>query len=83
MTHFGVDSAGRSQACFSPIAADRFGTKNLGTILSVTMIGFGTGSVGVSLLAKMVGTCTAFICAGAVALIGILLVLTLPNTKKA
>ena len=83
MTHFGVDSAGRSPACFSPIAADRFGTKNLGTILSVTMIGFGTGSVGVSLLAKMVGTCTAFICAGAVAPIGILLVLTLLSVKKA
>lgn len=75
-------SYGGSQACFSPIAADRFGTKNLGTILSLTMIGFGTGSVGASLLAKMVGTSTAFICAGAVALIGILLVLTLPSAKK-
>lgn len=76
-------SYGGSQACFSPIAADRFGTKNLGTILSLTMIGFGTGSVGASLLAKMVGPSTAFICAGAVALVGILLVLTLPNPKKA
>ena len=76
-------SYGGSQACFSPIAADRFGTKNLGTILSLTMIGFGTGSVGASLLAKMVGTSTAFICAGAVAPSGILLVLTLPSAKKA
>lgn len=75
-------SYGGSQACFSPIAADRFGTKNLGTILSLTMIGFGTGSVGASLLAKMVGPSTAFICAGAVALVGILLVLTLPGAKK-
>ena len=75
-------SYGGSQACFSPIAADRFGTKNLGTILSLTMIGFGTGSVGASLLAKMVGPSTAFICAGAVALIGILLVLTLPGAEK-
>ena len=74
-------SYGGSQACFAPIAADRFGTKNLGTILSLTMIGFGCGSVGASLLAKMVGPSTAFICAGAVALVGILLVLTLPNNK--
>ncbi len=75
-------SYGGSQACFSPIAADRFGTKNLGTILSLTMIGFGTGSVGASLLAKVVGPSTAFICAGAVALVGILLVLTLPSPEK-
>lgn len=75
-------SYGGSQACFSPIAADRFGTKNLGTILSLTMIGFGLGSVGASLLAKIVGPSTAFICAGAVALVGILLVLTLPSPKK-
>ena len=47
------------------------------------MIGFGVGSVGASLLAKMVGPSTAFICAGAVALLGILLVMTLPNAKKA
>ncbi|MGI6157182.1 MAG: OFA family MFS transporter [Saccharofermentanales bacterium] len=75
-------SYGGSQACFAPIAADRFGTKNLGTILSLTMIGFGAGSIGASLLAKVVGSTTAFICAGAIALIGILLVLTLPNVKK-
>ena len=76
-------SYGGCQACFSPIAADLYGTKNLGTILSLTMIGFGVGSVGASLLAKMVGPSTAFICAGAVALLGILLVMTLPNAKKA
>jgi len=75
-------SYGGSQACFSPIAADRFGTKNLGTILSLTMIGFGLGSVGASLMAKIVGPSTAFVCAGAVALVGILLVLTLPSAKK-
>lgn len=75
-------SYGGCQACFSPIVADRFGTKNTGTILSFTMIGFGVGSVGASLLAKVVGTSTAFICAGAVALIGILLVFTLPGKKK-
>ena len=76
-------SYGGCQACFSPIAADLYGTKNLGTILSLTMIGFGVGSVGASLLAKMVGPSTAFIGAGAVALVGILLVTTLPNAKKA
>lgn len=75
-------SYGGCQACFSPIAADRFGTKNLGVILSFTMIGFGTGSIGSSILAKMVGTTTAFICAGAAALIGIVLVSMLPGGKR-
>lgn len=75
-------SYGGCQACFSPIAADLYGTKNLGTILSLTMIGFGVGSVGASLLAKMVGPSTAFTGAGAVALMGILLVITLPGSKK-
>lgn len=76
-------SYGGCQACFSPIAADRFGTKNVGVLLSFTMIGFGVGSVGASLLAKVVGTTTAFICAGAVALVGIVLVFTLPGKKNA
>ena len=76
-------SYGGCQACFAPIAADRFGTKNLGVILSFTMIGFGVGSIGSSILAKMVGTGTAFIAAGAVALVGIVLVMMLPGRKKA
>lgn len=76
-------SYGGCQACFSPIAADRFGTKNVGVILSFTMIGFGVGSVGASLLAKVVGISTAFIVAGVVALAGIVLVFTLPGRKNA
>lgn len=76
-------SYGGCQACFSPIAADRFGTKNVGVILSFTMIGFGVGSVGASLLAKVVGISTAFIVAGVVALLGIVLVFTLPGKKSA
>ena len=76
-------SYGGCQACFSPIAADRFGTKNVGVILSFTMIGFGVGSVGASLLAKVVGISTAFIGAGVVALLGIVLVFTLPGKKSA
>lgn len=76
-------SYGGCQACFSPIAADRFGTKNVGVILSFTMIGFGVGSVGASLMAKVVGISTAFICAGVVALVGIILVFTLPGKKNA
>lgn len=75
-------SYGGCQACFSPIAADRFGTQNLGVILSFTMIGFGVGSIGSSILAKMVGTSTAFIVAGVVALVGIGLVMLLPGEKK-
>lgn len=76
-------SYGGSQACFAPTASDLFGTKNVGTILSLTMIGFGLGSVGSSILAKIAGTNTAFIVAGIVALVGIILVFTLPkDTKK-
>ncbi len=74
-------SYGGSQACFAPVAADRFGTKNIGTILSLTMIGFGLGSIGASVIAKIAGTSTAFICAGAVSLAGIALVCTLPTPK--
>lgn len=76
-------SYGGSQACFAPIAADRFGTKNVGTILSLTMIGFGLGSIGASILAKMVGATTAFVGAGTVSLLGILLVWALPGAKQA
>lgn len=76
-------SFGGCQACFAPIAADRFGTKNVGTILSLTMIGFGTGSIASSIAAKMLGTAAAFTCAGTVAVIGILLVLALPSARKA
>lgn len=47
------------------------------------MIGFGVGSVGASLLAKVVGISTAFIGAGVVALLGIVLVFTLPGKKSA
>lgn len=75
-------SYGGCQACFSPIAADRFGTQNVGEILSFTMIGFGVGSVGASLAAKVVGTTTAFICAGVVAVVGLVLVFTLPGKEK-
>lgn len=75
-------SYGGSQACFSPIAADYYGTKNLGTILSLTMIGFGLGSIGASVAAKLVGPSTAFILAGGVALLGIILVSSLPNNRK-
>ena len=75
-------SYGGCQACFSPIAADRYGTKNLGVILSFTMIGFGVGSVGASLMAHAVGTTTAFIVAGIVSIVGIALVAMLPKEKK-
>lgn len=75
-------SFGGCQACFAPIAADRFGTKNLGTILSLTMIGFGLGSIGSSIAAKILGTAAAFTCAGVVALIGIVLVCMLPSVKQ-
>lgn len=75
-------SYGGCQACFSPTAADMFGTENLGIILSFTMIGFGVSSVVSSLLAKTMGFSTTFVIAGIISMIGIALVYTLPKKEK-
>ncbi len=75
-------SYGGCNACFGPIAADIWGTKNLGTILSLTMIGFGVGSIASTLLNKVLGPGTAFIVAGIIAVVGVILVFMLPGKKK-
>ena len=75
-------SYGGCNACFGPIAADIWGTKNLGTILSLTMIGFGVGSIASTILNKVLGPSTAFIVAGVIAVIGVALVFMLPSQKK-
>ena len=75
-------SYGGCNACFGPIAADIWGTKNLGTILSLTMIGFGVGSIASTILNKVLGPSTAFIVAGVIAVIGVALVFMLPSKKK-
>jgi MFS family permease len=75
-------SYGGCNACFGPIAADIWGTKNLGTILSLTMIGFGVGSIASTILNKILGPGTAFIVAGVIAVIGVILVFMLPSQKK-
>ena len=74
-------SYGGCNACFGPIAADIWGTKNLGTILSLTMIGFGVGSIASTILNKILGPSTAFIVAGIIAVIGVVLVFMLPKKK--
>lgn len=75
-------SYGGCNACFGPIAADIWGTKNLGTILSLTMIGFGVGSIASTLLNKVLGPGTAFIVAGIIAVVGVILVFMLPGKNK-
>lgn len=75
-------SYGGCNACFGPIAADIWGTKNLGTILSLTMIGFGVGSIASTILNKVLGPGTAFIVAGVIAAIGVILVFMLPGKNK-
>lgn len=75
-------SYGGCNACFGPIAADIWGTKNLGTILSLTMIGFGVGSIASTILNKVLGPGTAFIVAGIIACVGVVLVFMLPGGKK-
>lgn len=74
-------SYGGCNACFGPIAADIWGTKNLGTILSLTMIGFGVGSIASTIFNKILGPSTAFIVAGIIAVIGVVLVFMLPKKK--
>lgn len=47
------------------------------------MIGFGVASVGTSFLVKAVNTSMAFILAGVIAIVGILVTLALPKLGKA
>lgn len=59
------------------------GSENAGLVCSLVMIGFGVASIGTSFLAKAVNTSMAFILAGVIAIVGILVTLALPKLGKA
>ena len=65
------------------LTTDYLGSENAGLVCSLVMIGFGVASVGTSFLAKAVNTSMAFIPAGVIAIVGILVTLALPELGKA
>ena len=65
------------------LTTDYLGSENAGLVCSLVMIGFGVASVGTSFLAKAVNTSMAFILAGVIAIVGILVTLALPKLGKA
>lgn len=65
------------------LTTDYLGSENAGLVCSLVMIGFGVASVGTSFLAKAVNTSMAFILAGVIAIVGILVTLALPKRGKA
>ncbi len=70
---------GGTAATMPSLITDHLGSKNAGLVCSLVMIGFGVASIGTSFLAKAVSISTAFIIAGAVAVVGIVMVLLLPK----
>ncbi len=73
---------GGTAATMPSFITDQLGTKNAGLVVSLVMIGFGIASVGTSFVAKAVSLSTTFILAGIIAIVGIILVLTLPKPGK-
>ena len=65
------------------LTTDYLGSENADLVCSLVMIGFGVASVGTSFLAKAVNTSMAFILAGVIAIVGILVTLALPKLGKA
>lgn len=65
------------------LTTDYLGSENAGLVCSLVMIGFGVASIGTSFLAKAVNTSMAFILAGVIAIVGILVTLALPKLGKA
>lgn len=65
------------------LTTDYPGSENAGLVCSLVMIGFGVASVGTSFLAKAVNTSMAFILAGVIAIVGILVTLARPKLGKA
>ena len=65
------------------LTTDYLGSENAGLVCSLVMIGFGVASIGTSFLAKAVNTSMAFILAGVIAIVGILVTLALPKFGKA
>lgn len=65
------------------LTTDYLGSENAGLVCSLVMIGFSVASIGTSFLAKAVNTSMAFILAGVIAIVGILVTLALPKLGKA
>ena len=65
------------------LTTDYLGSENADLVCSLVMIGFGVASIGTSFLAKAVNTSMAFILAGVIAIVGILVTLALPELGKA
>ena len=70
-------------ATMPSLTTDYLGSENAGLVCSLVMIGFGVASIGTSFLAKAVNTSMAFILAGVIAIVGILVTLALPKLGKA
>ena len=73
---------GGSAATIPSLTTDYFGVKNAGVIVSLVLIGMGVSSICTPLIAKAVGENTSFIIAAVAAVIGIVLVFSLPKKKK-
>lgn len=73
---------GGSAATIPSLTTDYFGVKNAGVIVSLVLIGMGVSSICTPLVAKAVGENTSFIVAGIAAVVGILLVFSLPKKQK-
>lgn len=72
---------GGAAATIPSITTDYFGVKNAGLIVSLVLIGMGISSVCTPFLAKAVGISTSFIIAGIAAVLGIILLFTLPKRQ--
>lgn len=77
------DPESETAATMPSLTTDYLGSENAGLVCSLVMIGFGVASVGTSFLAKAVNTSMAFILAGVIAIVGILVTLALPKLGKA
>ena len=77
------DPESATAAIMPSLTTDYLGSENAGLVCSLVMIGFGVASVGTSFLAKAVNTSMAFILAGVIAIVGILVTLALPKLGKA
>lgn len=70
---------GGTAATMPSLITDYLGSKSAGLVCSLVMIGFGVASVGTSFVAKAVSISTAFVLAGIVAAVGIVITLLLPK----
>lgn len=73
---------GGSAATIPSLTTDYFGVKNAGVIVSLVLVGMGVASICTPFISKAVGVSTSFMIAGIVAVVGILLVISLPKRKK-